>query len=187
MVAFVDNNKEIFLVLRAQTGDASAFDELFKDVQAPFYGYIKHMVGNPQVAEDILQEVFLIVYRKIKWLDDPKLFRPWCYRIASRQCFKHLKTESRRGSYQIEEDELNAIAQPTAAPEYDPEIAARLPSLLERLSPESRSAIALHYLSEFSLRETAEILNVSTGTAKSRVAYGLKLLRKLLEREVRHK
>mgnify|MGYP000850460194 CR=1 FL=1 len=56
---------EIFLVLRAQAGDREALDELLKLVQAPLYRYILSLVGACALAEDILQEVFILIYRKL--------------------------------------------------------------------------------------------------------------------------
>ncbi len=173
-----EKKHELFLVLRAQTGETAAFDELFRAVQSRFFRYILHLVSDRELAEDVLQEVFLIVYRKIKWLDDPNLFRPWAYRIASRECWRHLK--KRRLVNTSDDEALAAIPAEVSEEPFEPELIGRLPELVSRLSHESRAAIVLHYLDEFSLRETAEILDISVGTAKSRVAYGLKTLRRLI-------
>ena len=68
--------QEIFWVLRAQSGDKTAFDELLKAVQQPLFRYIYRLVGERALAEDILQDVFIIIYRKIRWLENAELFRP---------------------------------------------------------------------------------------------------------------
>src|SRR5262249_57471397 len=83
-------HQEIWWTLRAQTGDREAFDQLFRLAQEPLYRYIFSLVGARALAEDILQEVFILIYRKIRWLREPELFRPWAYRIATREAFKHL-------------------------------------------------------------------------------------------------
>jgi RNA polymerase sigma-70 factor (ECF subfamily) len=163
----------------AQTGDVAAFDEPFRSVQSRFFRYIRNLVIERENAEDILQDVFLIIYRKIKWLDEPRLFRAWAYRIASRECYRHLK-KRRRVEHSTGDEVLAALPADEPEPVFDKELSERLPELITQLSPESRSAITLHYLDEFSLRETAEILDISVGTAKSRVAYGLKVLRRLV-------
>ena len=182
MDAIDERKHELFLVLRAQVGEIVAFDELFLTVQSRFFRYIRHLVADRELAEDILQEVFLIIYRKIKWLDDPKLFRPWAYRIASRECYRHLKKPRPGHSTNIEV--LAALPADELDEPFDRELVGQVPELVARLSPESRAAIVLHYLDEFSLRETAEILDISVGTAKSRVAYGLKVLRKIVGQRV---
>ena len=90
-----DPAKEILLVLRSQSGDKEAFDELLKSVQTQLWRYISSLVGDREISADILQEVFLILYRKIGWLHNPELFRAWAYRIASRESFRYLKKEAR--------------------------------------------------------------------------------------------
>ena len=87
--------QETWWVLRAQSGDRDALDELLKAVQEPLYRYISKLVGGRATADDILQEVFIHIYRKLRWLREPELFWPWAYRIASREAFKRLKREQR--------------------------------------------------------------------------------------------
>ena len=79
-----DAGDETLRVLLAQAGDREALDELFKSVQTPLYGYILSLAGDRALAEDILQEVLIRIYRKLRWLREPELFRPWAYRIATR-------------------------------------------------------------------------------------------------------
>lgn len=174
---------EKFLVLRAQTGDLEAFDELLKIIQAPLFGYICRLTGGNDLAEDILQEVFLIIYRKLRWLENAEVFRAWSYRIASREAFRRLKQE-KKWSEQIRDEEILATISTDEVVEiYEPELMEKLPALLAEISPASRALIILHYLEEMSLSETAEILDIGLGTAKSRLAYGLQSLRKKIGRE----
>lgn len=77
-----NQEQETWRVLRAQAGDGEALDELLKAVEEPLYRYISRLVGERAAAEDILQEVFIHIYRKLGWLREPELFRPWAYRIA---------------------------------------------------------------------------------------------------------
>lgn len=175
--------REIFLILRAQTGDKKAFDELLRSIQTALFRYILRLVGEHAAAEDVTQEVFLIVYRKIRWLENPQLFRAWTFRIASREAFKRLKKE-RRWAEQIREEEiLEQISAPEPAAIYEPELIEKLPNLISDVSPASRAVLILHYLDELPLSEIAEILDISTGTVKSRLAYGLASLREKIKKE----
>jgi len=177
------SKQEIFLILRAQSGDKQAFDELLKSIQAALFRYIFRLVGEYALAEDILQEVFIIIYRKIRWLENPKLFRAWAYRIASRETFKHLKKE-KRWLEQIRDTEiLEKVPVKTSEEIYEPELIEKLPTLMSEVSPASRAVLILHYLDETPLSEVAEILNISLGTVKSRLAYGLTNLRQKIKRE----
>lgn len=174
--------RESWWVLRAQSGDKEALDALFKLLQEPLYRYILSLVREPAMAEDILQEVFLRIYRKLRWLREPEAFRSWAYRIATREAFRNLKRE-RRVPEQVTDDEtLKTISATPPREEFAPELIASLPQMVEKLSPASRAVIVLYYLHEMSLDETAAVLGIPVGTVKSRLAYGLENLRRQFRR-----
>jgi len=170
MEEYPGQTKEIFLVLRCQAGDREAFDQLLRSIQTRLWRYISNLSGEPDLADDVLQEVFLIVYRKIAWLTEPKFFRPWIYRIATRETFRVLKKRSRWKEESLDETTIENLVEYMEGFHLDPK-------MLERVSPASRAVLMLHYLEDLSLRETAEALDISIGTAKSRLAYGLRILR----------
>ena len=130
-----------------------------------------------------MQEVFIVIYRKIRWLENPKLFRAWAYRIASREAFKRIKKEKRWAEQVKDETFLETISDEPANEIYAPELIKAIPKLIEQLSPASRAVLILHYLDEMSLSGVAEILDISPGTAKSRLAYGLEKLRQEIKKE----
>ena len=173
-------DQETRLVLRARAGDREALDALFRAVQKPLYALISSLVGEPHLAEDVLQEVFLLIYRKLAWLSQPELFRPWAYRIATRESFKRIKRERRWEDRVRDPSILEALPQAPSPEALLPELVEQLPDLIGDLSPASRAVIVLHYLHERTLDEVASILDISVGTAKSRLAYGLAGLRKQL-------
>jgi RNA polymerase sigma-70 factor (ECF subfamily) len=172
--------RETLLVLQAQLGDAQALDELFRSLQEPLYRYIVGLVGEASLAEDILQEVFLIIYRKIGWLREAHLFRPWCYRLTTRETFRRLKRERRWRNLVREDDVLVGIEARLPPESPDEELLGRLPQLLGSVSPASRAVLALHYLDQQTLDEIADSLGLAVGTVKSRLAYGLATLRTLI-------
>ena len=104
-----DKERENWWVLRAQSGDREALNELLKAVQVPLFRYIYSLVRETSVAEDVLQEVFIRIYRKLRWLREPQLFRSWAYQIATRETFRHLKRERRWGDQVTDETVLRAI------------------------------------------------------------------------------
>ncbi len=170
--------REGFLVLRAQTGDRDALDALLASVQEPLYRYLLSLVGDGQLAEDVLQETFIRVYRKLGWLREPGLFRPWAYRVATREALRHLKRERRWAEQVRDEEALKSLPAPPPREEFAPELLAALPETIGRLSPASRAVVALYYLHEMSLEETADVLGLPLGTVKSRLSYGLEALRR---------
>ena len=174
------SQRESLWVLQAQSGSHEALNELFKRVQEPLFRYIVTLVRNQHLAEDILQEVFIRIYRKLRWLREPEAFRAWTYQIASREAFRYLNRE-RRWSEQVR-DETTLATLPASEPrEFPRELIESLPQLVESLSPASRAVVVLFYLHELSLVETAAVLDIPLGTAKSRLAYGLEKLRRTLE------
>lgn len=158
------------LVLRAQSGDRDAFDTLLRDVAPALLRYVSRVTGDVALAEDVVQETLIAIVRKLTWLSDPSLFRAWAYRIASREAFRALKRK-RRFVDEIEETALES--EP-----FDPWLRERLLSSLDKLSPASRAVITLHYLEELPLSAVAAVLDITIGTVKSRLAYGLARLRK---------
>lgn len=174
-------NQEIRWVLRAQAGDRVAFDQLLQTVQTPLYRYIVSLTNDAALAEDILQEVFVLIYRKLGWLREAELFRAWAYRIATRETFKWLKRERRWKEQERDEELLQAIPALQDEP-FAAELLPQLPNLLARLSPASRAVIVLHYLHELTLDEIAAVLGIALGTVKSRLSYGLTNLRQQLHK-----
>ena len=175
-----EGEREAFLVLRAQSGDREALDALLASVQEPLYRYVLSLVRERHVAEDALQETFVRVYRKLVWLREPGLFRPWAYRIATREAFRQLKRERRWAEQVRDEETLGATPAPPPREEFAHELSGRLRETVAGLSPASRAVVVLYYLHEMSLEETAAVLGVPLGTVKSRLAYGLGALRRQL-------
>lgn len=170
------SKQEAQWVLQAQCGDREALELLLRGIQSALHRYLTRLAGS-SAADDVLQEVLIILCRKLKWLENPEVFRAWAFRIASRAAFRHLKKEKRL-SAQYDDAVLDEFAAPSSAP--PPEL---LPELLnsEALSPASRAVLTLHFQEELSLPEIAAILEIPLGTVKSRLAYGLAALRKTFD------
>ena len=172
--------REILRIAQAQSGDREAMDELLRAIQEPLYHYIFGLAGDHHLAIDILQDVFVLIIRKLAWLRDPRVFRPWTYRIASREAFRRLKRE-RRMTENLESEaclESEPIAPTEDRNAHD--LIDQLPVLLQEVSPASRAVLSLHYLREMTLQEVADVLEIPLGTVKARLAYGLSALRKKL-------
>jgi len=166
-------------VIRARAGDREALESLLRRVQPDLSRYLSGVVGR-QDADDVLQDVFLQIWRNVRWLREAELFRPWAYRIASRAAFAFLKKQRRWAAATSETPIVDSVPAP-----LDPEMArvlAGMPQLFEKVSPASRAVLVLHYLQNLSIEDVAAVLDINAGTAKSRLAYGLACLRKSLGR-----
>jgi RNA polymerase sigma-70 factor (ECF subfamily) len=177
------SERESWWVLQAQSGNREALNELFKSVQDPLFRYIVSLVRDRNLAEDILQEVFIRIYRKLRWLREPEAFRAWTYQIASREAFRYLNRERRWSDQVRDEATLTALPSGEHDSEFPRELIETLPQLVGSLSPASRAVVVLFYLHEMSLIETAAVLDIPVGTVKSRLAYGLESLRRSFRKE----
>lgn len=164
-------------MLRAQCRDREALEELLRSVQPSLRRYLSAVAGATD-ADDLLQDVFVIIVRRIGTLDDPKLFRPWAFRIASREAFRHVRKRRLWQGRHEDEAQLDNLPAPEAPPSGE-----RLRELLAAgtISPASRAVLMLHFEEELSLPEVAAILDIPLGTAKSRLGYGLRAIRKHLQ------
>lgn len=91
----VTSSQVALWVLRAQSGDREALELLLLHVQPSLRRYLTAVVG-PSDADDVLQEVLLQIYRKVKWLHAPELFPSWAFRIASRAGLRAVDLASTR-------------------------------------------------------------------------------------------
>src|SRR5271156_3252665 len=165
------------LVLLAQSGDRAALEQLLRETYAPLYRYITRLVGAA-LADDVLQETSLQIFRKLPFLREPAVFRPWAFRIASRIAFSHLKHAQRWQP--LDDAPPEHLATPT--PNFGEPPDAAFFTLLEHVSAASR-ALLLPSHHDLSLEESAAILEIPIGTVKSRLHYGVTTLRKLLTSE----
>src|ERR1700722_6512060 len=166
---------QTLLVLLAQTGDRAALEQLLREIHAPLRRYITSLVGI-DLADDVIQETALQIFRKLPFLREPAVFRPWTFRIASRIAFSQLKRARRWEPLDAAPPESLAALDPYLG---EPPDEAFL-TLLDRVSPASRAVLLLHYQHDLSLEETAAILEIPIGTVKSRLHYGVSSLRKHL-------
>jgi RNA polymerase sigma-70 factor (ECF subfamily) len=118
--------RENWWVLRAQSGDREALNELLRTVQEPLFRYIFTLVREPSVAEDVLQEVFIRIYRKLQWLREPQVFRSWAYQIATRETFRLLKRERRWADQIRDEAALKTIPVLPPREEFTPLIISHI-------------------------------------------------------------
>jgi RNA polymerase sigma-70 factor, ECF subfamily len=168
---------QTLLVLLAQAGDRAALEQLLRNSHAPLRRYITRLAGA-DLADDILQETSIQIFRKLPFLREPAVFHAWALRIASRIAVSHLKRAHR---WQPLDDSPLGTFTPNSDLGGPPD--AAFFSLLDLVSPASRAVLLLHYQHDLSLEETAAILDIPVGTAKSRLHYGVATLRKHLTLE----
>lgn len=166
------------LLARIATEDRLAFRAFYDRHSPRVLSVLRHLCGNEDQAEDLLQDVFLLVWRKAP------SYRPergdvggWLYTIA-----RNRVADSFRGAprpRRLGTDEV--LAMPTQRPSVEDEMRMTLQQVLAALEPEQRKAVDLAYFAGLTYAETAERLAVPLGTLKSRVRAALARLKESLE------
>ena len=178
--------REQLPVAAARAGSPEAWDALFQRYQLPLYAYVFELVRAEQPSLDIVQETFIAAARHLGSLREDGRFGSWLFGIAHQKCIQYWRKSGREEFW---DDEMLA-----AVPDNDDgprellvreEQEAEFMQALNQLPPLQRSALLLHFIEDFPLEEIARIAGVSVGTVKSRLHYGKKALRELLEDRTR--
>ena len=185
--------EESLFVLRLQANEDAAYDELVRTYHASIYQVAYRMLGDTADASDVVQEIFLKVFRHIGGFKGEAALKTWIFRIAFSEILNRLRWwKRRRRSSTVSIDEPPngngngyhlADSKPTPAEVLESkEQENAIQQALRKLSSDHRSIIVLRDIEGFSYAEIAEVLGVSAGTVKSRLARARGDLKKSLMR-----
>jgi RNA polymerase sigma-70 factor (ECF subfamily) len=157
---------------RAREGDAAAFASLVRQHQRSVFSIGYRMLGRRDAAEDLAQDVFLQLYRKLDSIESPDHLGFWLRRVASNLAIDWL----RRASWTTQP--LETVAEPAdTQPEEDPLMTRALSRLLEELAPAARAVMVLRYQEDRDVAEIAMTLDMPENTVKSHIKRSLTALR----------
>ena len=175
------------LLDRARRGDEDAFAQLVEDNQRRLYNLALRMTGRPEDAEEVVQEAFLNAWRGLDFFKGDSTFATWVYRLTSNAAIDHLRRARRAGEPLSlsgdEEDAATELPDPDPGPQEElerTERAAALRCALDTLSPPHRQVLEMRALDGLSYAEIAQLLDLTPGTVKSRLARARLALKKLL-------
>jgi RNA polymerase sigma-70 factor (ECF subfamily) len=187
---------DLRLIEALREGSEPAYEELLSRFQQPVYTLALRLLDDPAEASDVVQEVFLKVFRNIGSFRGQSTLKTWIYRItvneahnARRWFFRHRRKEVELDT--SAEDARNwkeIIADASRSPfdeAVDHEQRVMIEAALERINPIFREAVVLRDITDMSYEEIAEILGVSLGTVKSRILRGREALREELAGSLR--
>jgi len=172
------------LVRECLRGDIQAFEELYCRHSVRLYNLVYRMCGSPADAEDLLQEIFLLVHRKLPTFKGESTLGTWLYRLAMNHCLDHLRSRGHRMAAHTGSIDMALLARSGSADA----VAERLDleRAIARLPEGCRAAFLLHDVEGFEHREVARILNVAEGTSKSQVHKARLRIREFLAHTVIH-
>ena len=176
IAATATTSTDELLVERIARGDRLAMQALFARHRTPVYRWLVRFVNDAPLAEDLLSEVFLDVWRQAGRFEGRSTVSTWILSIAR---YKALAARRRRTHAELNEHIEATVADTSDDPEAALEKKARneiLRQALTRLSPEHRQVVDLVYYHEKSVEEAAQILKVPAATVKTRMFYARKKL-----------
>lgn len=162
-------------VVAAASGDIAAFERLMRTMQGPVWRYVVHLVGDHALAEDISQEVFLRVHRKLHTLEDPERFVPWLLATARNAAFDAGRYRKRRPLELVGDRDVWP-----AEDVHDPHLSLEVRDALGQLDETLRESVVLVGMIGLTYQEAAEAIGVPEGTVKSRTFRARKLLMEML-------
>lgn len=180
------------LVVLCQKGDQQAFRVLICRYQNRVFNLCYRMLGNPDEAEEIAQEVFVKLYKSIGSFRGDSKFSTWLYRVTHNVCINQINYLKRRHYYENRsldlepQDDSPAPQYAADAPDGEQdlmatELGAAIEEKLGMLAPEMREVIIMRDIEGMSYEEVAEALKVKIGTVKSRLHRGRSELQQLLK------
>jgi RNA polymerase sigma-70 factor (ECF subfamily) len=149
------------VIRAAAAGNTRAFERLVRECLPPLRRYLRHLVGDATLADDLAQDVLVKVHAQLRTYRFESRFMTWLLRIARNTAFDDRRAELRRRRREERAAMTAAMHDPTAAPEVSLAIAS-LPIAL-------REALLLVEVCGFTYAEVSALLGVPEGTAKSRV------------------
>lgn len=182
------------LMMRFQGGDRSAFAQLVRRHKTPLYNFVVRQVRVAQVAEDLVQDVFVKIVQNAADFKHEARFSTWTYAIARNVCIDHLRKMSLRKHPSLDQPSKpdedgptlgERTADPTPGAQVERaaiggEMQVRIVRAVEELPEEQREVFLLREIGHVPFKDIAEMTGVSENTVKSRMRYALERLQNAL-------
>ena len=174
------------LVRKTQKGDSDAFAELYTATYQKQYRFAYQYVKDPYLAQDILQDVYILVLKNIRTLKNPRLFVSWLHQITFRICFDTFKRK------QIQEAELSQDNGSNLSPmestsdngANDPEKhVLKQDTQIQALPPHLAQPLIMRYYNNMSIDDISDAMDLSRSTIKRRIQQARKMLESSLSSE----
>jgi len=160
------------VISRAAAGDMEAFRDIYRRTSGFVYNVARRVTRNAEDADEVTQDVFLKVYRKLSGFNSLSRLRTWIYRITvntaidyKRRAKKH---EEKRADYDSAVNSLSTGETARDAAETREEMRS-VAALLEKLNPDQRACLVLKEVEGLKYREIADILKISVNTVRTRL------------------
>ncbi|NQV31818.1 MAG: sigma-70 family RNA polymerase sigma factor [Phycisphaeraceae bacterium] len=167
------------LIRRCQRGEQQAFEAVFVQYQPRLRFYVRRLASSFDHTDDLLQDIWVKVIRKVKTLREPKAFTAWLYKIARNEVIS--KARLKDPWVGLSNEHLDAFASEDE-PDFSNEDAARVHQGLDRLKAPQKEILTLFFLEQMPYKDIAQVLDIHLGTVRSRLFHAKHSLRKELEK-----
>ena len=176
---------DLALAQKSAAGNMEAFEELYRRHSRRVYSLCLRMTANVEKAEDLAQDVFVHLFRKIGSFRGQSAFTTWLHRVTVNQVLMHFRKRSSRTEMTTEDGETPVqVVQGTSNPNSMPIVdRIALDKAISQLPPGYKSVFILHDVEGHEHTEVAKILGCSVGTSKSQLHKARMKLRGLLKQE----
>lgn len=173
------------LMIAISKGDKRAFNEIYERYSGPLLGYFMRMLWRDrEKAEDFVHDIFAKIIRKPELFDPTRKFKTWIYSVANNMCKNEYKKQEVRknttngldSSYAVKDNNANVLSEVS-----DSQFRDEFMKSLENLDGKHSEVFKLRHIDGLSIKEIAEVLEISDGTVKSRLFYATKYLAASLE------
>lgn len=176
---------DLGLVKRAADGDALAFEEIYKRHHGRVYSLCMRMTGNAAEAEDLTQDAFIQLHRKIGSFRGESAFTTWLHRLTVNIVLMHFRKRAVRDEKVTDDGEMPeqievGTSNPTAMPVID---RIAIDAALSQLPRGYRTVFILHDVDGYEHEEIAHILGIAVGTSKSQLHKARMKMRRLLQKK----
>ena len=168
------------LMISITKGDKRAFDEIYNRYSGPLLGYfISKLWRDREKSEDFVHDIFAKIIRKPESFDPTRKFKTWLYSVANNMCKNEYKKQEVRknttsgldGHYTLTDTSVNVMSEV-----QDSQFREEFDSSLDALDEKHKEVFRLRHINGLSIKEIADVMEISDGTVKSRLFYATKYL-----------
>lgn len=169
------SDKELLYQFKHPATKESAFTVILKKYQEKLYWHIRRMVVEHEDANDILQNMFIKVWKSLENFREESQLYTWLYRIATNECLTFLEKQKKQRTLSMSDEEMNLSNKIKADPYFDAnKLEWKLQLAIQKLPEKQRTVFNLRYFDEMPYEEMSRVLETSEGALKASYHHAVK-------------
>ncbi len=169
------DDKELLIQFKNEATREAAFTAIIKKYQEKLYWHIRRLVVEHEDANDVIQNMFIKVWKNLdNFREDSQLYT-WLYRIATNESLTYLEQQKKRSSVSLSDDENHLTNRIQADKHFDPsKLEWKLQLAIQKLPEKQRAVFNLRYYDEMPYEEMSRVLETSEGALKASYHHAVK-------------